>query len=130
MIPCDRVFDTLRHSPWYNLYRPEGVAPVTTTRYVYGNPLIARTMIEHNFVAGLHVPTNLILIGDEKQTFIVYDVPSSLIGVENPVITFESQPESGGLESLRAAAEVLDKKVEGLLKTVIQRADVLTKAKL
>ncbi len=73
-------------------------------RWIIGNPLIAITMIQHDYTAGLFVPIDLLLAENDDGVGcnITYAVPSSLIMVErNP--------------QLRSAAEVLDAKIENLV---------------
>jgi uncharacterized protein (DUF302 family) len=71
--------------------------------YTIGNPLIARTMLEHNIAAGLNVPVRLMIYEDaaSRTTRLVYDLPSSLMsGLQN--------------EKLAAAAKKLDAKLIAL----------------
>jgi uncharacterized protein (DUF302 family) len=123
------LFDKLNHS-WYSLYRHHDASPKTIVRYIYGNPLLARTMMKHTFVAGLHVPTNLLVIGDERSTTIIYDVPSSLIAAENSAVPFSAQTESEGMEALEKNALALDAKVDTLIRATFSRAAEAVKAKL
>src|SRR5438105_7956696 len=71
--------------------------------YTIGNPLIARTMLEHDIAAGLNVPVRLIIYEDAVncRTRLAYDLPSSLMsGLQNEKVT--------------AAAKKLDAKLIGL----------------
>jgi uncharacterized protein (DUF302 family) len=71
--------------------------------YTIGNPLIARTMLEHDIAAGLNVPVRLIIYEDpeSRTTRLSYDLPSSLMsGLQN--------------EKLAAAAKKLDAKLIAL----------------
>ena len=75
--------------------------------YILGNPLIARTMLEHDPGAGLHVPVRAMIYEDAKTntTRLVYDLPSSLMALLcNPKVT--------------AAARRLDEKLAALAKSV------------
>jgi len=49
--------------------------------YTIGNPLIARTMLEHDIAAGLNVPVRLMIYEDpvNRTTRLAYDLPSSLM---------------------------------------------------
>src|SRR5260370_1205703 len=48
--------------------------------YTIGNPLIARTMIEHDLGAGLNVPIRLMIYEDASGTVrLAYDLPTSLM---------------------------------------------------
>jgi len=66
-------------------------------------------MLQHDILAGLNVPTNLIVLAKEggQGTTIVYDLPSSLIAV-------------GGTEEMKKAAQGLDAKLEALVKYVLE----------
>jgi uncharacterized protein (DUF302 family) len=71
--------------------------------YTIGNPLIARTMLEHDIAAGLNVPVRLMIYEDaaSRTTRLAYDLPSSLMsGLQN--------------EKLAAAAKKLDAKLIAL----------------
>ena len=75
--------------------------------YVLGNPLIARTMLEHDLAVGLHVPVRAMIYEDAKTntTRLAYDLPSSLMArLDNPKVT--------------AAARRLDERLAALAKTV------------
>ena len=71
--------------------------------YTIGNPLVARTMLEHDIAAGLNVPVRLIIYEDgaSRTTRLAYDLPSSLMsGLHN--------------EKVAAAAKKLDAKLIAL----------------
>jgi len=71
--------------------------------YTIGNPLIARTMLEHNIAAGLNVPVRLMIYEDaaSRTTRLAYDLPSSLMsGLQKEKVT--------------AAAKKLDAKLTAL----------------
>ena len=71
--------------------------------YTIGNPLIARTMLEHDIAAGLNVPVRLMIYEDaaSRTTRLAYDLPSSLMsGLQN--------------EKVAAAAKKLDAKLIAL----------------
>jgi uncharacterized protein (DUF302 family) len=58
--------------------------------YTIGNPLIARTMLEHDVAAGLNVPVRLMIYEDAQSgtTRFVYDLPSSLMsGLQNEKVS-------------------------------------------
>src|SRR5467141_926847 len=58
--------------------------------YTIGNPLIARTMLEHNIAAGLNVPVRLMIYEEpaSRTTRLTYDLPSSLMsGLKNKKVT-------------------------------------------
>jgi uncharacterized protein (DUF302 family) len=77
-------------------------------RWIFGNPLIAITMLRHDYTAGLFVPPDLLLAesDDGAGCSITYVLPSSLIVVEeNP--------------QLLVAAQALDAKVEALVESAV-----------
>jgi uncharacterized protein (DUF302 family) len=72
--------------------------------YTIGNPLIARTMLEHDIAAGLNVPVRLMIYEEPatRTTRVTYDLPSSLMsGLKNEKVT--------------AAAKKLDAKLIALV---------------
>jgi hypothetical protein len=75
---------------------------------IFGNPLIALTMLRHDYTAGLFVPPELLLAESEDGPGcnITYVLPSSLIAVEeNP--------------QLLAAALALDAKIEAFVTSAV-----------
>jgi uncharacterized protein (DUF302 family) len=92
------------HSRWIGKY---GIKR-RVLRLIFGNPLIAITMIRHDYTAGLFVPIELLLAesDDGASCSVTYVVPSSLIVVdENP--------------QLLAAAQALDVKAEALVASAV-----------
>ncbi len=76
-------------------------------RWIFGNPVIAYTMIRHDITAGLFAPVELLLYENESGagSTILYDLPSSLIVLnENP--------------PLLEAAKALDQKLADLMAQV------------
>jgi len=74
--------------------------------YVLGNPMIARTMLEHDIGVGLNVPVRAMIYEDPKtgKGRLAYDLPSSLMSrLRNPKVT--------------SAAKLLDEKLAALSKT-------------
>jgi uncharacterized protein (DUF302 family) len=58
--------------------------------YTIGNPLIARTLLEHDLAAGLNVPVRLTICEDavNRTTRLACDLPSSLMsGLRNEKVT-------------------------------------------
>ena len=58
--------------------------------YTIGNPLIARTVVEHDIAAGLNVPVRLMIYEEPatRTTRVTYDLPSSLMsGLQNEKVT-------------------------------------------
>jgi uncharacterized protein (DUF302 family) len=73
-------------------------------RWIFGNPLIAMTMIRRDYSASLFVPVELLVAESDDATgcSVTYVLPSSLIAV-------------GGDPELLSAAQALDAKVEALV---------------
>jgi uncharacterized protein (DUF302 family) len=81
--------------------------PARCKLYILGNPLIARTMLEHELGAGLNVPVRMMIYEDSAtgKTRLAYDLPSSLMArLRNQKVT--------------AAARQLDEKLAALAKAV------------
>jgi uncharacterized protein (DUF302 family) len=81
--------------------------PARCKLYILGNPLIARTMLEHDLGAGLHVPVRMMIHEDPAtgKTLLSYDLPSSLMArLRN--------------RKVAAAANRLDEKLAALAKAV------------
>jgi uncharacterized protein (DUF302 family) len=77
-------------------------------RWIFGNPLIAITMIQHDYTACLFVPIELLLAesDDGASCNVTYVVPSSLI-------VMDANPQ------LLSAAKELDAKVEALVASAV-----------
>jgi len=75
--------------------------------YILGNPLIARTMLEHDLGVGLNVPVRAMIYEDRKtgRTRLAYDLPSSLMA-------------RLGNKNVTAAAKRLDEKLAALAEIV------------
>jgi len=92
-------FLTVDHGAWLDRIGLNAKARM----YTIGNPLIARTMLEHDIAAGLNVPLRLMIYDDAVSgtTRLIYDLPSSLMsGLQN--------------EKVAAAAKKLDAKLIAL----------------
>lgn len=92
-------FLTIDHGAWLARIGLKAKARM----YTIGNPLIARTMLEHDTAAGLNVPVRLMIYEDvaSRTTRLAYDLPSSLMsGLQN--------------EKVAAAAKKLDVKLIAL----------------
>jgi uncharacterized protein (DUF302 family) len=79
--------------------------------YTIGNPLIARTMLEHDIAAGLNVPVRLIIYEDaaSRTTRLVYDLPSSLMsGLKKEKVTVAAKKLDAKLISLAIHASGAD----------------------
>ncbi|KDQ56767.1 hypothetical protein JAAARDRAFT_194732 [Jaapia argillacea MUCL 33604] len=101
------------HSDWLNTYHDHPVPPAPTTLvYTLGNPLIAATMLQHELMTGLYVPPKILVTENEngRGTRVLYDKPSAAITV--------ADGEGKEREALRSAAEVLDEKLERLVRSV------------
>jgi uncharacterized protein (DUF302 family) len=98
------LFSEIDHGHWIE---PFGIKR-RLLRWIFGNPLIAITMIRHDYTAGLFVPIELLLAeSDDGLTCnVTYVVPSSLIVVDtNP--------------QLLSAAQALDAKAEALVVSAV-----------
>ncbi|CAF1123857.1 unnamed protein product [Didymodactylos carnosus] len=98
------LFLEVDHGAWFSLFDK---STRKSRMFVLGNPLIARTMLEHNLTAGLHVPVRLLVLEQDPHiTTISYDLPSSLIAI------------GGDNPALLNAAKGLDDKLEKLASQV------------
>ena len=72
-------------------------------RLIFGNPIIAFTMMRDDLTAGLFAPVEVLLVEDDngEGCTVVYDLPSALIAAEDP--------------SLLPAARALDNKLNVLI---------------
>src|SRR6267143_6211415 len=83
-------FLTVDHGAWMTRIGLKARARM----YTIGNPLIARTMLEHDIAAGLNVPVRLMIYEDaaSRTTRLAYDLPSSLMsGLKNRKVTAAAQ---------------------------------------
>ncbi|CZR67771.1 uncharacterized protein PAC_17670 [Phialocephala subalpina] len=98
------------HGSWIPFY---GVGDgLKSKRIILGNPMIAITMLKHDITAGLAVPVEVlvseVLVGGEKKTEVMYNLPSGLIAGINKD------------ENLVEAVGKLDEKLERLVRWVCQ----------
>lgn len=93
------IFDEIDHGAWLQRY---GLG-LKSLRWLFGNPIIAVTMIRHDPTAGLFVPIELLFNeSPDGGCAVTYVVPSSLIAID------DNAP-------LLAAAKRLDDKLEALM---------------
>jgi hypothetical protein len=94
------LFYEVDHSKWLPLY---GITQ-KATRLIFGNQLVAITMIRHGIEASFFVPVELLLFENDRGdgSSIIYDLPSSLMQAKR-------NPE------LLTAAQALDAKFEDLV---------------
>jgi hypothetical protein len=93
------IFDEIDHGAWLQRY---GLG-LKSLRWLFGNPIIAVTMIRHDPTAGLFVPLELLFNeSPDGGCAVTYVVPSSLIAID------DNAP-------LLAAAKRLDDKLEALM---------------
>ncbi|KAF8315717.1 hypothetical protein DL93DRAFT_2096710 [Clavulina sp. PMI_390] len=111
--PADfMVFNMLYYTTFMPVFVPGSIAQAKT--YIIGNPVVAATMVQYDTVAGLHVPTRIVVneLFDSKNqsigTSVVWDVPSTLIATGHLPPTTEKK--------LRAAARVLDSILENMVR--------------
>ena len=96
-------FLDINHGAWPSLIG----MPARCKLYILGNPLIAKTMLEHDLGAGLYVPVRMMIYEDPAtgKTRLAYDRPSSLMArLHNRKVT--------------VAAKRLDEKLAALAKAV------------
>src|SRR5271156_4930035 len=89
-------FGEMNHGAWIGLFGIHRRA----VRWIFGNPLIAITMIRHDVTAGLFAPVEMLIteLDNGAGAALIYVLPSSLMVIEhNP--------------PLRAAADALDRKM-------------------
>ena len=94
------LFLEVKHSEWLRTF---GINR-KVIRWVFGNPIIAHTMIRHDITAALFAPVELLLYENESGggSTILYDLPSSFMVLdENP--------------PLLKAAKALDQKLADLM---------------
>lgn len=98
-------FDTFDHGKWLRLIGQTAKAVMV----ILGNPLIARTMLQHDIRAGLNVPVRLLIYEHtDGSTRVAYDLPSSLMsGLENADVS--------------AAAAKLDAKLIALAEAITSK---------
>ena len=86
---------SMDHGRWLGFYG----TPAKAKKYVYGNPVVAETIVRHDTRAGLQVPISLLIYEDaDGHGCVTYDLPSSLMRfIDNP--------------ELRQAVAALDAKV-------------------
>jgi uncharacterized protein (DUF302 family) len=78
--------------------------------YILGNPLIARTMLEHDLAVGLHVPLRAMIFEDPQtgKARLAYDLPSSLMA------RLRNQKVSAAAKQLDAKLAALAKEATGV----------------
>jgi uncharacterized protein (DUF302 family) len=96
------VFDEIDHGAWLQRY---GLGR-KNLRWLFGNPIIAVTMIRHDPTAGLFVPIELLF--NERPDggcTVTYVVPSSMIAIDdNPPLSAAAKHLDDKLEALMASA--------------------------
>jgi uncharacterized protein (DUF302 family) len=98
------LFFEMDHGAWLKTF---GVQRKVVRR-IFGNPVIAYTILRHDIAAGLFAPIEFLLFENESGhgTTLVYDLPSSLMVIEdNP--------------ALMEAARALDCKFAELVERVV-----------
>jgi len=96
-------FLDIDHGAWLSLIG----SPTRCKLYIFGNPLVAHTMLQHDLSVGLSVPVRTLIYQDQKtgKTRFAYDLPSSLMArLHN--------------QKVNTAAKRLDEKLAALAKTL------------
>jgi uncharacterized protein (DUF302 family) len=93
------LFHEINHSQWLPLY---GVTQ-RVLRLIFGNPVIAFTMMRDDLTAGLFAPVEVLLVEHDngQGCTVVYNLPSAQVAAEDP--------------SLLPAARELDNKLNALI---------------
>jgi uncharacterized protein (DUF302 family) len=97
------IFDEIDHGAWLQRY---GLR-LKSLRWLFGNPVIAVTMIRHDATAGLFVPIEMLFTErpDGEGCAITYVIPSSLIAIDdNPPLLAAARRLDDKLEALMASA--------------------------
>jgi uncharacterized protein (DUF302 family) len=98
------LFYEMDHGAWLKTF---GIQR-KVMRWIFGNPVIAYTMLRHDLAAGLFAPIEFLLVEHEtgRGTTLTYDLLSSLMVIEdNP--------------PLLVAARALDRKLAELVERVV-----------
>ena len=98
------LFFEMDHGAWLKTFGEQRKA----IRWIFGNPVIAYTMLSHDITAGLFAPIEFLLFDNETGhgATLMYDLPSSLMVIDdNPPL----------LEASRA----LDRKFAELVERVV-----------
>jgi uncharacterized protein (DUF302 family) len=97
------LFQKMDHGAWMSRVGLKARA----TLYIIGNPLIARTMIEHDPGVGLNVPVRVLIYEDSRSGAcrIAYDLPSSLMArLKSEQVTAAAKHLDAKLSALATAA--------------------------
>jgi uncharacterized protein (DUF302 family) len=94
------------HDTWLNVFHGVSTTPATYL-YTFGNPIGAQGILTRDLQAALHIPPRLLVLqnADKSGTKVYYYLPSSIICLGDDL-------------EQRAAAEVLDAKLERLVSKV------------
>jgi hypothetical protein len=97
------LFFEMNYGQWLPLFGIER----KVVRWILGNPLLAITMIQHDIIASLFAPVELLLVENApgNGSTVIYDLPSSLMVIE---------PNA----ALETAAKELDRKLMMLVSRV------------
>jgi uncharacterized protein (DUF302 family) len=98
------IFAEIDHGGWI----PKFGINRRSVRWIFGNPLIALTMLRHDITAGLFAPVEMLITeqADGNGTNVIFVRPSTLMVIE------EHPP-------LLAAAQALDEKIDALIAHVL-----------
>lgn len=98
------LFFEMDHGAWLKTF---GIQR-KVVRWMFGNPVIAHTMLKHDIAAGLFAPIEFLLFENESGhgATLVYNVPSSLMVIEDNAPLLE-------------AARALDRKFAELVERVV-----------
>jgi uncharacterized protein (DUF302 family) len=97
------LFFQIDHGSWLPLF---GIQR-RVIRLIFGNPLVAITMMQHDVNAGLFAPVEILVVEQESGdgATVLYDLPSAQMMIENN-------------PAMLAAAQELDRKLQTLVSRV------------
>ena len=97
------LFFQIDHGRWLPLFGVQRRA----MRLIFGNPLVAITMMNYDVNAGLFAPVEMLVVENESGdgATVIYDLPSAQMKIENN-------------PAMLAAAQELDRKVAALVSRV------------
>ena len=77
-----RYFLGAMYHKWLDVYTGTTDTPQTYS-YLFGNPLVAQTMLRHDLAVALHISGKIVIVekADGTWTRVAYDGPASIIAI-------------------------------------------------
>ncbi|KAL4253224.1 protein of unknown function DUF302 [Abortiporus biennis] len=102
------LFAAGSHSRWLSAYHDGAKKYRETHIYTIGNPILGEAMLSLDLTTGLHIPPKFLVLAreDGKGTDITYDLMTSVADLK-------------GNEELKKAAQIVDDKLEAMVKRVL-----------